>query len=79
MSKLPRLDHASLIKRSWQKQVANLIRTGRRLAKARADLGEREWNLMLLEDEIPFSRDVAERLIEIAEDPSDEALARLPF
>ena len=85
MSKLPRLDHASLIKRSWRKQVENLIRTatireesviqdlggsvaeptqnhqartmrtpitaGRRLAKARADLGEREWNLMLLEDE----------------------------
>jgi hypothetical protein len=55
------------IKAVWQKQISNIIATGKELIAAKKDLGHKNFGTMFEgEDPLPFGIDVAEALMKIA-------------
>lgn len=75
-----RQEWAAVINADWRKSIESIIQTGRDLAAAKAELPHGEFTVMV-ETDLPFSRQYASRLIQIAAHPEIANVknsARLP-
>ena len=66
--KKTRQQHAEEINRAWQKGVESVIQTGRLVQLAKDDLVHGEF-LAMVETDLPFGEDMAQRLMAIARNP----------
>src|SRR5580658_8460986 len=62
-----RTQWAARISAAWQQSVTSIIETGRLLTEAKAALDHGEW-LPMVESDLPFQRNTAQRLMKIAAD-----------
>lgn len=68
----------SKIKTSLQKALGDFLEIGRTLKKAEVELGRKEW-LDMVNNELPFSRRTAEKLVKIASDKRITNPKNAPF
>jgi hypothetical protein len=63
----PRQRWASRITEAWQSQIAGIFEVGSLLESAKAELRHGEW-IALIERDLPFNRQTANKLMKIAKD-----------
>jgi hypothetical protein len=73
-----RTQWAARISAAWQQSVTSIIETGRLLTEAKAALDHGEW-LPMVETDLPFQRNTAQRLMKIAADSRLANRAHVPL
>jgi hypothetical protein len=73
-----RTQWAARISAAWQQSVTSIIETGRLLTEAKAALDHGEW-LPMMESDLPFQRNTAQRLMKIAADSRLANRAHVPL
>lgn len=73
-----RTQWAARISAAWQQSVTSIIETGRLLTEAKAALDHGEW-LPMVQSDLPFQRNTAQRLMKIAADSRLANRAHVPL
>jgi Protein of unknown function (DUF3102) len=73
-----RTQWAARISAAWQQSVTSIIETGRLLTEAKTALDHGEW-LPMVESDLPFQRNTAQRLMKIAADSRLANRAHVPL
>jgi hypothetical protein len=73
-----RTQWAARISAAWHQSVTSIIETGRLLTEAKAALDHGEW-LPMVETDLPFRRNTAQRLMKIAADSRLANRAHVPL
>src|SRR5271165_651243 len=73
-----RTQWAARISAAWQQSVTSIIETGRLLTEAKGALDHGEW-LPMVETDLPFQRNTAQRLMKIAADSRLANRAHVPL